>query len=579
MVRIHWTGHPFVDAGLAALAAIAKVQRLEDLTPRHLQTAVRELERILLSDQAMGIGVGKAFSGPKKALRQVFPNSELDNHSNWKGKTAEEKAESVRRKFRAALASELRKAQQCLQVTGGDEVCFTCGGRRPAEAMETRRKDRMPLLAGIVNFYPAFAYGVRICGLCALAVRFLPMAVMRTGAQNRLWFLHTQALPIATAIARTYGWEHFDRLIAANEALDFSTSWETAGDAGTVLYLLCELLERFGDQVRAMYQSPLPTTAYVFSNDNQGGFVQALPVPNDLLRFLAKLQLESKHAFQRFWRELLQVPGGLSEKERRNRIGFVQSIAQRLLNGDALVESCLEPDIPKLHGGWVGHRLYLKEVRGMAIEKLAILERLGIAIAQSDDAKKRLNELQTAQRNELYSVLLRYVRQGWLKYDEFYSLLPPNDYAAAGEVRDIVLAVAYEWQRCQEQGEEFPTLGGQAIFSPDETLFRLQQIGERLIASLPNLSRWIGQLQTARQAERIRGIYLSAVRSGAMGFGDFVFLAPLGDRQRLWLLRDYLLAFLFDRAREVVPEEEEIAVGIDEVRQGKDDVAVFRVNT
>lgn len=574
MGKIHWTGHPFVDAGLAALAAIANVKQLDDLTPEHLETAVQELERILLSDQALGVGVaGKAFA--KSALSQLFPNSELVNPSNWKGKTAEEKAESVRRKFHEALASDLRKAQQCLQAADGDEVCFACGERRPAEAMETRRKDKMPLLEGIVNFYPAFAYGVRICGLCALAVRFLPMAVMRTGVYNRLWFLHTQALAVAAAIARTYGWEHFNRLIAANEDLDFFSAWETAGDAGTVLYLLCELLERFGNQVRAIYQNPLPTTAYVFSNDNRGGFVQAFPIPNDLLRFLAKLQLEPHNAFRRFWRELLQVPRGLSEKEYKARIGFVQSIAQRLIDGDALIGSCLDHDGPRLRGGWVGHRLYLREVRGMAAEKLAILERLGIAIAQSDDAKKRLNELQTAQRNELYSVLLRYVRQGWIKHDEFYSLLPPNDYAAASEVRDIVLAVAYEWQRCQEEGEEFPTLGGQATFSPDETLSRLQQIGERLIASLPNLSRWIGQLQTARQAERIRGIYLSAVRSGAMGFADFVFLAPLGDRQRLWFLRDYLLAFLFDRAREVMPEEEEIAVGIDEVRQRQADVAVF----
>lgn len=514
---------------------------------------------MLLSDQALGIGVSKAFA--KGAMSQIFPNSELVNPSNWKGKTAEEKAESVRRKFCESLASELRKAQRCLQSEDGDEVCFACGERRPAEAMETRRKDKMPLLEGIVNFYPAFAYGVRLCGLCALAVRFLPMAVMRTGVQNRLWFLHTQALPVGAAIARTYGWEHFQRLIAANESVDFFSSWETTGDAGTVLYLLCELLERFGNQLRTIYQNPLPTAAYIFSNDNRGGFVQALPVPNDLLRFLGKLQQESNDAFRRFWRELLQVPAGLNEKERKARSGFVQSIAQRLLDGDALIGSCLDHDAPKLHGGWVGHRLYVREVRGVAVEKLAILERLGIAIAQSDDARKRLNELRAAQWNELYTVLLGYVRQGWLKHEEFYSLLPPSDYGAASEVRDLLLAVAYEWQRCREQGEEFSSLREQARFSPDETLARLQQIGERLIARLPNLPRWIAQLQSARQTERIRGVYLNAVRSGAMSFANFVFLAPLGDRQRLWLLRDYLLGFLFDRAREQLPEEEEEIAG------------------
>jgi len=562
MRKVHWTGHPFVDAGLAALAAVVKVERLEDLTSKHLEEAVKALERVLLSDQALGIGVGKAFA--RGAISQLFPNSELVNPSNWKGKAVEEKAESVRRKFREALMSELRKAQQCLQSEDGDEVCFACGERRPIEAMETRRKDKMPLLEGIVNFYPAFAYGVRICGLCALAVRFLPLAVMRTGVYNRLWFLHTQALAIAATIARTYGWEHFNRLIASDEDLDFFSAWETAGDAGTVLYLLCELLERFGEQVRGIYQSPLPTTAYIFSNDNRGGFVQALPIPNDLLRFLAKLQLEPSSAFRRFWRELLQVPGGLNGKEQKARVLFVQSIAQRMLDGDALLGSCLDHEAAKVHGGWVGHRLYLREVRGMAAEKLVILERLGLAIAQSDDAKKRLNELRTAQWNELYDILLGYVRRGWLKHEEFYSLLPPNDYGVAGEVRDILLAVAYQWQRFKEQGEEFPSLRAQAKFSPDETLSHLQQIGERLIARLPNLSRWVSQLWTARQAERIRGVYLNAVRSGAMNFADFVFLAPLGDRQRLWLLRDYLLAFLFDRARAELPEEEEIGGGVEQ---------------
>lgn len=197
----------------------------------------------------------------------------------------------------------------------------------------------------------------------------------------------------------------------------------------------------------------------------------------------------------------------------------------------------------------------------MPIAKLAILERLGIAIAQSDDAKKRIAELRTAQRNELYGVLLRYVREGWLKHDEFYALLPPNDYGASSEVRDILLAVIYEWQHCQEKDEEFSVFAEAAELSPDEMLRRLQQIGEQLLARLPNLSRWIGQLQTAKSSDRIRGAYLNAVRNGAIGFADFVFLAPLGDRQRLWLLRDYLLAFLFERAKEVLPEGEELAVG------------------
>ncbi|MFA0758722.1 MAG: hypothetical protein NOOUEUKL_001388, partial [Candidatus Fervidibacter sp.] len=83
MSQIRWAGHPFVDAGLSAIAAIIGVKRLEDLTIEHLEKTAEELERILLSDQALGIGVGKAFA--KSSLSQLFPNSELVNPSNWKG--------------------------------------------------------------------------------------------------------------------------------------------------------------------------------------------------------------------------------------------------------------------------------------------------------------------------------------------------------------------------------------------------------------------------------------------------------------------------------------------------------------
>jgi CRISPR-associated protein Cst1 len=71
MRRVCWTGHPFVDAGLAAIAAVVGVKRLEDLKAEHLEKALKELEHILLSDQALGIGVEKSFA--KGALSQLFP--------------------------------------------------------------------------------------------------------------------------------------------------------------------------------------------------------------------------------------------------------------------------------------------------------------------------------------------------------------------------------------------------------------------------------------------------------------------------------------------------------------------------
>jgi len=563
MERVRWAGHPFVDAGLSAIAAVTGVSDVKDLEAGHLEHAAAELVRVLLSDQALGIGVEKSFA--RGALSQLFPNSELVNPSNWRGRTPEEKAENVRRKFQEALRQDLERAKISLRCSG-DVTCSVCGRKVSEDAAISVRKDRMPLLTGIVNFYPALSCGMQICGLCAFAIRFLPMSVMQTGVSKRLWFLHTWALEISAEISRRYCWCKFNEAIAANESLQFYSRWQTAGDAGTALYVLCELLDESVNRFKGVYLCPPPITVYLFSNDNQKPSIQLLPVSGKLLLLLVRLRFTSIRAFHRFWKELLLLPGELSEEVKRARIRFVQEIGRRLLDGENIVSMCLEeadghrPQALKLQGGWPGHALYLQEVRGMPEGKLAILERLGLDIARRDDVRKRVLELKKSGRDELYAVFLRYVREGLLRHDEFYTLLPPNNDACAGELRDVLLAVIYEWQYCQEEGEEFLGMTKQPVPNSDETLQRIQQIGGHLCQRLLNLSSWIRKLQTARSDEGIRGAYLSAVRQGAMRFADFVFLAPLNDYRRMRHLRDYLLAFLFERARDVLPVGEDVAV-------------------
>ncbi len=551
MTHVRWTGHPFVDAGLAALLAGADIERLEDVTPDSLRRAVDALSCVLLSDQALGIGVERSFA--KSALSQIFPNSELANPSNWKGG-----AEGVRSKFSRAIAEDLARAICCLE-NSGEEVCTICGQRRPDEGFVLVRKDKVPLLEGIVNFYPGLRYGLRVCGICALAVRFLPMSIMRSGGSRRLWFFHTHALSIALDVAREHGWRHFDRAIAANQPLDFRASWQTAGEAATALYILCELLRQHADHLRSAYEHPLPTTAYLFSNDNRGGYVEAIAIPSELLRFLALLFQESPSAYGRFWRELLVVPAELAGSEQRARARFVSNVARRLVEAGPIAGFCLDDETPCLRGGWVGHRRYLQEVRRMSVTKLAVIERLGLEIAQSPASRKYITELRRASRGQLYPALLSLVREGFLSHEEFYLLVPPHDPGSAAEVRDLILAVAYEWEHCQQRNEDFSRidLARVTVAAPDDVLQRIQEIGSRLVSELPNLGRWIAQLQTARSSDRIRATYLAGVQRGALRFKDFIFLAPFQDPRRLWLLRDYVLAFLFDRARSQLPEETE----------------------
>jgi CRISPR-associated protein Cst1 len=275
------------------------------------------------------------------------------------------------------------------------------------------------------------------------------------------------------------------------------------------------------------------------------------------MEFLALLHIESHIEFERFWRDLLEVSGNHDKGSLKARTDYVQSISKLILNSESIIKHCLDHNKLKLRGGWIGHRLYLKEVRKLPESKLNILECLGISIAENDEFKKYVMELRTARDNELYGILLRYVKNGWLKHDEFYTLLPPNSYNVVKEIRDTLLAIIYDYHNCKEEGRKFAPSIDTFNITPDETLCRIQRIGERFITNLNNPRQWTRKLQTVKTSSAIRGIYLNCIRSGAMTFDDFVFLAPLGDRRQLWLLRDYLLAFLFEKVKELAEEEEE----------------------
>lgn len=532
---------------------------LEDLDEGHLKVACRELERIMTSDQALGLNLDRAFA--KSSLSQVFPNSELVNPSNWKNGP-----DGVRRKYRDALDQDLKRAIAAVRDQSASlQRCVVCGDLRPAETFSPLRRDRLPLTSGAVNFYPGLAFGVELCGLCTLALRFLPLSVLRAGEGGRIWFLHCQELTVSGKIAEQYGWQHFNKQISAGQALDFYGEWRSAGVEGAVVRLLFQLLRQFPNQLRAIYELGIPAIAYVFSNDNRGGYVDALPIPATLLDFLQSLLLESKQAFQDFEHQLLDLPPDLDKRKADARRGFVQNIAQRMLRAEPLLSQCLVStgdEGKQLLGGWIGHRLYLLEVYGMAPTTLAILERLGITLAQHDDAKKWLGRLERARLNELRAILLDMVRAQFLTARELAAVVPPNEPWAAGLARDVVLAVAYEWQRYQANGAEFPRLLEMPQYlETDGVIQRLERLAEQLRRGLQNPKAWLADLSTARTVAQIRGVYLRAVRQGALSASDFLFLVPFGEVSRVWQLRDYLLAFLFEQARDELPPDLEVVEG------------------
>lgn len=537
MTMFRYTGNPFMDAALSALAAAVGLNDPAKIGSDDLKSAAERSKGVLLSDPAFGIGVEKSFN--RGSLSQIFPNSKLVNPS----------VKDPKEEYKNLLNSLLNESME-----PGDKSCPICG-RRFGEGGQEVKADGFPLLRGISNFYPELSEGLEICPLCALSIQFFPLSVLRAGERGRLWFIHTQNSRLATAIAKRFGWEHFERLVAGRQTLDFYGSWNTSGEGGAVLSLFFHLIAEMPEHERDIFESRHPITAYIFTNDNRTAYIRLIPVPNEILIFINRLRYESSHALRRFHRELLTIPPDLKGKRKSQRAGRVAAVAWTILGKSSILGHALDHEQPYLWGGWVGHRTYLKEVRGVPAWKVKLLEDLGLMIARSEDRRKWVSALRTASWHDLHGLFLRFVQEEWITHHDFYLIAPPGGDFYLGEARDVLLAVLYEYKNLEEKGEEFITYeSDEGKPEPDEFYRRIEGIGARIVDSHPNPQRWTGDLRRARRPQGIRGAYLKAVEQDAMSWRDFTFLAPLEDMTNLYLRRDYLLAYLLDRLS-LPPEE------------------------
>ena len=105
---LYWTGHPFVDAGLAAILLIAKKDRPEDLTRKDVEKAIKFTSELYARKEWN--------SGYLHGM--IFPNSGIlmANPSMAKKRTAEEIAKNLR-----SLLSDFSE---------GNPKCVLCGCRK-----------------------------------------------------------------------------------------------------------------------------------------------------------------------------------------------------------------------------------------------------------------------------------------------------------------------------------------------------------------------------------------------------------------------------------------------------------------
>jgi CRISPR-associated protein Cst1 len=278
---LHWTGHPFVDVGIAAICAMCGKDDPGQLTLEHLDAAAREMQEYYfsrclnsyLSCVFMDSGYVQPGSGPAK--------------------------ERSRREYAARVLFAHRAAPE--PETAGLPCAFS---GRPATHLIHR--SQMPLLTGqgVLNFYPAGTGALPVNGPFLTALQALPLGGRRT--EGKLLVAHSDSPAVTLALARMYVDDN-RRLIQLAKAGSLplkdgpdallpreQAAWDAKQkcpkypDAKSAPSLITADLMRVWDSQNFLaVDIPSPSlTVYWMSSSGQGPSLEIFHLPSNLIRFL-----------------------------------------------------------------------------------------------------------------------------------------------------------------------------------------------------------------------------------------------------------------------------------------------------
>jgi CRISPR-associated protein Cst1 len=265
-----WTGHPFIDFGVATLCAWCEVEEPEKLTDEKLKNFVQVAEKAYFSKpdlaKSVEIAGGRNYYfqptySPEKILELVRqsllaygrpPNPDLPNCPFFK-----------------------------------------------TSAVEVLSRDRFPMLMGRgqINFYAGGASGLPLSGQAITAIQVIMFGALRS--QGKLMVLECDDPNLRQAVLQKWV-EDIQRYILMSQ--QSGTGSELTSAKTVLLNTLQDIEEKRisikrGGQVARYYGG---ATLYLFSNSGQGPGLEILALPAPILSFVQTAQVD----FMMGWGEL-----------------------------------------------------------------------------------------------------------------------------------------------------------------------------------------------------------------------------------------------------------------------------------
>jgi CRISPR-associated protein Cst1 len=290
-----YTGHPFVDVGVAAITAFVQKSRPEEVIPEDLEQVVAYIERNYVLPPLRGY-LTMAFTSNAWFIQDAF-------NPDKPGLSVEERTK--RQATRQDWATRhLRQWQS--PVTSETEICVFTGQPAAASALSGKLQPgragraQFPLLQGddAINFFTYGDSGLPISGLALLALQFFPLGCARCG--NGLLAIHSDNENLLYRITH--------RLL--NKNIRDVTQAQMTGEEKlpkakhSLKTLLIEMLtEVESDRSNADEdKEPASLTAYNFNNGKAPDLV-LYHLPLEIVHFLRMVQVPT---YKDAWNQLVQ---------------------------------------------------------------------------------------------------------------------------------------------------------------------------------------------------------------------------------------------------------------------------------
>lgn len=363
-----FTGHPFVDAGIAGIAAILEhdesvIARPEDITQQNVLDAQMRLRRLYCTHIASKVGTEK-MPLLQMLLQEVLPGSSWDQT-----KTGDDVAGAKIRKFEESLRRLVDAIEHPLT-----SICVIGG----ATAHVMADKSMIPMLASASerpNCYPDLQSGYCVSAWIALSVFFSPLSIEKTindkGKGSTCLIYHSSDWRFMVEIAKR-NLHNIQKMLSAASVDAFRGGYKKRGHEGSSKMALITLRLALH---RVELGAKPEVVLWSFNANNQGGRYECAPVSPAFL--------------------VIHNSRRLAPDAYRQLRGCSDAVSDRILKGHPIIALSIHEKTKKtskkaaileLRPGWKFQCLYAERVLDLPQRLLQAIERAAELLALDKQA-------------------------------------------------------------------------------------------------------------------------------------------------------------------------------------------------